>query len=216
MDFMFRHFLIKYSEAIHIENFIKKGQMCLQPLSYYRNSEHNEEVGDLNEGAHKVKAFSKATVSRVLDNGETELVGEITDGMHREFSHEYASLSVYCLYYLIIPVNEYKNELDAINENLLNKFGGSAIVIYNLESFFERLDNYLKSKSLSYKRQSIEYIDIEKHTQKLTPFQKDNKYEHQNELRLAVINEIEDGRMLFEIGNLGDIAYTVTTGEQSI
>jgi hypothetical protein len=189
--------------------------MCLQPLSFYRKEEHNDEVGDLNEGAHKVDFFSNAILSRVLDNGETEVVGNITNGVHREFSHEYASLSVYCIYYLIIPANDYTNELDVIDEKLLRKFGGSATVIYNLEKFFERLDDYLETKSISYKRQSVEYLDLELNLNQLNPFQKDKKYEHQNELRLAVKNEVEDKRMLITIGNLSDIAYSVAIREQS-
>jgi len=187
--------------------------MCLQPLSFYRKADHNEEIGDLNDGAHKVKYFSKVVVSRGLDNGETEVVGHMTNGVHREFSHEYAYLSVHCIYYLIIPTDEYTNEKDAIDEHLLKKFGGSATVIYNLEKFFERLDSFLETRSYSYKRQSIEYIDIEKNYNQLSPFQKDKKYEHQKELRLAVKNEVEDGKMILEIGDLSDIAYTVTTTE---
>jgi hypothetical protein len=212
---MHRHFLIKYSKPEYTENFLNHGQMCLQPLSFYRKEEHNDEVGDLNEGAHKVDFFSNAILSRVLDNGETEVVGNITNGVHREFSHEYASLSVYCIYYLIIPANDYTNELDVIDEKLLRKFGGSATVIYNLEKFFERLDDYLETKSISYKRQSVEYLDLELNLNQLNPFQKDKKYEHQNELRLAVKNEVEDERMLITIGNLSDIAYSVAIREQS-
>jgi hypothetical protein len=45
---------------------------------------------------------------------------------------------------------------------------------------------------------------------------KDKKYEHQNELRLAVINEIEEAPLLLAIGNLSDIAFSVCLGEQSI
>jgi len=213
---MYRHFLIKYSKHEHSQRFINQGEMYLQPLSFYRKEGHNDEVGDLNEGAHKVKAFTNAIVNRVLDNGVTEVVGTMANGTHREFSHEYASLSVYCIYYLIMRASDYTNELDVINDDLLKKFGGSATVIYNLEKFFERLDIYLKAKSYSYKRQSIEYIDVMGHSNQLTPFQKDKRYEHQNELRLAVINEIEDKPLLLDIGDLSDIAFTVSIGEQSI
>ena len=187
--------------------------MCLQPLSFYRNADLNEEVGDLNEGAHKVQVFSDGVLSRILDNGEIETVGNIANGILREFSHEYASLSVYCIYYLIIPADEFTNEIDVIDKELLKKFGGSATVIFNLEKFFARLDKLLEENSYTYKRQSVEYLDIEKHTGRLTPFQKNNKYKHQKELRLAVKNETEDEKMLIEIGNLSDIAYTVAIGE---
>jgi hypothetical protein len=135
MDVMYRHFLIKYSKPAHSQSFINLGEMYLQPLRYYRKEDHNDEVGDLNEGAHIVKAFSKAVLHRVLNNGEKVLVGNITNGIHREFSHEYPSLSVYCIYYLIIPAKDYTNELDVIDEKLLRKFGGSATVIYNLKNF---------------------------------------------------------------------------------
>ncbi|QDE31601.1 hypothetical protein [Shewanella polaris] len=176
MDFMYRHFLIKYAKPEHSQKFINQGEMFLQPLSFYRKEDHNDEVGDLNEGAHKVKPFSKGILKRVLENGETEIVGTMTNGIHREFSHEYSSLAVYCIYYLIMPASDYTNELDVINEKLLKEFGGSATVIYNLEKFFDRLDIYLEENSYSYKRQSVEYIDVMKYLKKLTPFQKDKKY----------------------------------------
>jgi len=215
MDFMYRHFLIKYAKPEYSQRFINQGEMFLQPLSFYRKEDHNDEVGDLNEGAHKVKPFSNAILKRVLENGETEVVGTMTNGIHREFSHEYSSLSVYCIYYLIMPASDYTNELDVINEKLLKEFGGSATVIYNLEKFFDRLDIYLEDKSYSYKRQSVEYIDVMKYLKQLTPFQKDKKYEHQNELRLAVKNEVEDEPLLLNIGDLNDIAFTVCLGEQA-
>lgn len=216
MDFMYRHFLIKYSKPDHSQRFIDRGEVYLQPLSFYRKEDHNDEVGDLNEGAHKIKPFSNTILNRVLENGEIEAVGTMTNGIHRELSHEYASLSVYCIYYLIMPASDYTNELDAINVKLLKEFGGSATVIYNLEKFFERLDTYLEDKSYSYKRQSVEYIDVMKYSSQLSPFQKDKKYEHQNELRLAVKNEFEDEPLLLKIGDLSDIAFTVNIGEKSI
>lgn len=210
---MYRHFLIKYSKPEHSQLFIDRGEMYLQPLSFYRKEDHNDEVGDLNEGAHKIESFSNAILNRVLENGEIEPVGTMNHGIHREFSHEYASLSVYCIYYLIIPTSDYTNELDVINEKLLKKFGGSATVICNLDKFFERLDIYLEDKSYSYKRQTVEYIDVMNYSTQLTPFQKDKKYEHQNELRLVVKNEVEDEPLLLKIGDLSDIAFIIRIGE---
>ena len=209
---MYRHFLIKYSKPDHSQSFINLGEMYLQPLSFFRKEDHNDEVGDLNEGAHIVKAFSNATFHRVLDSGEKELVGHMT-GVRREFSHEYASLSVYCMYHLIIPAKDYINELDVIDDKLLREFGGSATVIYNLEKFYDRLDTYLEEKSYCYERRLVEYIDVIKHPEQLTPFQKDKKYEHQNELRLAIKNETEKAPLLLAIGNLNDIAFSVSLVE---
>lgn len=210
MDLMYRHFLIKYSKPEHSQRFINLGEMYLQPLSFYRKKDLNDEVGDVNEGAHIVRAFSNAVLHRILDSGKKELVGNITNGVHREFSHEYASLSVYCIYYLIIPAKDYTNERDLIDEKLLKEFGGSATVIYNLEKFYDRLDTYLEKTSYSYNRQSVEYIDVIEHREQLTPFQKDKKYEHQNEFRLAVKNEREETPLLLAIGNLNDIAFSVS------
>lgn len=164
---------------------------------------------------HKVSVHSKVKISRLNPiTRKNEKVGIFKDAIHREFNEIYESSRVYCMYYAITHMEKADKLSSIINKDIIEKFEyDSVAVIFNLESFYDRLDKHLDSHGFYYRRGTVDYIDINNAKRNLTPFDKDLIFKHQNEFRICVQNIKSENAFKTSIGNLSDISFVVGVKE---
>jgi hypothetical protein len=201
------HLLLKFGKSENLQELCQNGELYMGTLKSYRESD-NSQVCDKNEGAHKVAYHPKGILSRFdSESGKNVEVGTLKNVEHREFNEAYDSIRVYCMYHAITSVNNIDNLSSIIDHKLIEKFEyDSVTVIYDLKSFFERLDNHLDK---SYRRDDVNYVDLRKTNRLLTPFDKDLSFKHQNEFRICVPNVSGYEALKTHIGSIADISFVV-------
>jgi hypothetical protein len=201
------HLLLKFGKSENLQELCQNGELYMGTLKSYRESD-NSQVCDKNEGAHKVAYHPKGILSRLdSESGKNVEVGTLENIVHREFNEAYEFTRVFCMYYAITPVNNIDTLSSIIDHELIEKFEyDSVTVIFDLKSFFERLDNHFDK---SYKRDAVNYIDFRKINRLLTPFDKDLSFKHQNEFRICVPNISGDDALKTHIGSIADISFVV-------
>ena len=211
---MYLHLLLKFAHSDNLKRLCNEGELYMGTLKSYRESD-NSEVGDKNEGAHKVRYRSECKVSRVNSTtGKNEEIGILQDVIHREFNDIYEYSRVYCMYYAISPKDKVDKLSSIIDDQIIKKFEyDSVAVFFNLEAFYDRLDNHLENNGNPYRRGVVDYIDISETERNLTPFDKDLSFKHQNEFRVCVQNVDGEHAFITSIGDLSDISFVVGVKE---
>ncbi|MDN3699657.1 hypothetical protein QWY97_20335 [Vibrio cortegadensis] len=211
---MYLHLLIKFGKSSYLPKFRSHGQFRMGSFKSYRASE-NGEIGDLNEGAHRVGRHHDVTISKLNpDTNDYEQIAYSNDVVSRHFNEIYEGSRIFCMYYAIVEVQGAIQLSDVIDVNLLNDFEyDHVVIIHDLKTFYERLDSYFDKTGIAYRRGTVEYIDFSNGIDFLTPFKKDIVYSHQQEFRLCIQGISGDKAHDVEIGSLSDISFECNVKE---
>ena len=94
-----------------------------------------------------------------------------------------------------------------------NNKNRKCIVITNIVEFLNRIEIALKSGGFKYSSGIVKYYNEKTYVGDLTPFDKSNKFEHENEFRFVIESEgIKP--ILLEIGSIKDISTTLYNGNE--
>lgn len=211
---MYIHLMIKFGKSSYLPKFRSHGRFRMGTFQSYRMSE-NGEIGDPNEGAHKIEQHHNVTISKLNPSTNTyEKVAHSKNVITRHFNQIYEESRIFCMYYATIDAKEDIRLSDIIDVNLLNNFGyDHVVVIHDLKAFYKRLDSYFDEAEIDYRRGNVEYIDFSNGVTTLTPFKKDIRYSHQQEFRLCIQGISGDDPYDVEIGSLSDISFECNVDE---
>lgn len=108
------------------------------------------------------------------------------------------------------------NQTTKVDERMLKEFGKYSVIILNQIEFLERIERAVKGLEkekikIPLRYGYVNYINTEGSHVELGTFRKDEKYDYQNEFRIAVGLNREPKPFTLEVGSLEDILLVVKT-----
>lgn len=190
-------FLIKFGEREHMEA-LQRGDIYMNTLAYFRTQPEEDLIGDILEGITSFYSFKNApfTVNKI------KMIGDLN--MHPTDRYQG---NIFCMY---------GGDEDLLEQNLVGTKGTLPIgetfkspyfaIINNPKVFYHKIEAYSQLAGYSVKAGQVNYLNYEKHQQKLTPFCKRERYKDQNEFRIFIANDL-DKTLEFNIGDISDICH---------
>ncbi len=221
--------LIKFVKSDGRADQLLNGELiCSKVLKFKEDDDGSFLVGDKHEGAAiwlQPNTFTMTISNESL--GQHELTGLI--GPTTFSTSEVENLYLYCMSSLTTADcddDEYDkcksdgSVIELINRIIREKldprvwnFGHYAVLIFNVNEFFERIKKANKKYCLNIEGEKIEYIDENKQhylpRDKNVLFFKRSGYDYQREYRLVFDFESSEDRNSFDIGNIRDIACKI-------
>lgn len=211
--------LFKFGEKEHMQALYEKGEIHCRTFEYFKNLEDNGDGrADKNEYLTSYYAGSaiddniSITLTVCKKEGQYNIPLTRKDGLQffkmecsqKEFSH------LYCLSVFEIGFVKQKDGylLEQFSFDERNTYGDKkwAIIIYNPERFFKKIDQSLRKKVCFGRRGFVNYIDKNNYAGEMGCFKKFDDYAYQSEYRIAINNPNEVDWFNFHIGSLSDIA----------
>lgn len=198
--------VIKIGKLEHLQKLQSKGMLFLNNLKYYREIESKEKYlrKDVLEGS---SSHINLTILQLFD-GLKEIPFKFKSGHLNQYVPENLKHHVFCLYGI---KSEILNSRPFIGTELI-QFGDSALIITDIDEFINRINNKLKLLKFDCKMGFVNYYDPSKDHPNLTPFDKPNYYEYQNEIRLLVMGHPKP-TLEIEIGSICDISVIVDSND---
>ncbi len=196
---------IKFGEYHHLIDLQKNGLLYCNPINYFTEIEDNNLRGDVLE-----------TVVDIIymDDGEI-MLGKpneipITNGLImpfkdariiKEITEPFGNL--FCLYKINI-IDKPIGEFFSIDLKVV-EFGEYFLLIHDAQTFLKKVKEVLNELKILFYGDLVKYLDLSKYTGKKSIFQKDIKYEYQQEYRIFIKNN-KLTPIIIEIGNLENIS----------
>lgn len=196
--------LIKISEDRFIDLLQTEGHLYLNTINYFRSIEDSGLKGDKNEGKASLKQITNIQIQL-----EGKTIAQASKGQ-LYFDHPENQGNIYCMYGIKTNSIDFsKKSFQKIQlENKTKNFGQSALLIFDLKEFMNRLKNELQNKRTEFTFSPVSYYHNDTYNGKLSPFHKSHKYEYQNEVRLWIPNKGDRPIEIF-IGDISDISYKI-------
>lgn len=213
---------IKAVELKYFDNFINKGEICMETDEFFRDYEvQDPNKGDGYENA-KAACGNGMTISGTdqLDSNLTEK--EIIDKIHSvEWQHEFnnctnfglfdsnSKCNIFCLYAVVIDRNNRIDNVHLVPTKFINEFTNHRFVfIYNAPEFIFRLNKAITNHGKT-RWGMVEYYPLNnKLKSDLDIFNKQDKYAYQNEFRV-IFEDKNAKQAILNLGSLNDICFEV-------
>jgi hypothetical protein len=189
---------------------MNSGQVFFNTVDSYAFS-NEPERGDSNEGAISIENTQFKSIRAVHPilgtfnfKPQKNTLGKIT-----QYDFSYLSHSLYAITSDVFS----ESDIFQISEKM-KEFGEYALMIKEPYIFLNAITAELKKNNIKYEINSIDYQDLSKESKfKITPFIKDSKFSHQNELRIIVENKNDRAESI----NIGSITnYTLELRSQTM
>ena len=199
-------FLLKFGKKKHIENLYEKGTIFCNTISFFRNFEKNDFIGDKFEGTTSIKNSKKEVDYKLtLDyKSDKPIELNLSNWKMRSF-YENPKGNLFCLYSINLDdINQ--NQQFFIDLKMFSNDNDYCLFINKPSDFLKRIKNQLDIKGIKFKFDLVKYHDFSKDKSNLTLFHKSIKYNYQKEFRLFLATENIEDSFIFNIGDLSDIA----------
>jgi len=219
---------IKAINSQFFDDFINKGQICLNTVKWFRDHEdENQNVGDSYEGVEMACAkgitvsLADPIVSYISDD---DLKSQIDKADWKEFGKDVHDFKVFNTLYdanifslYAIKSNTYDGSIEEhlIPQKFVEEFLDCRFVlICSPRLFIEKLTKSLRKRGLPVKHGFVRYYEFDEKLRKdLTCFHKKDKYAYQKEFRLVSEN-INASRLVLNIGSLKHICFEIFPQKQ--
>lgn len=195
---------IKIGKQSHMEDLFNNGTLYCQTIQFFRLIESENLRKDPYEGA----AFLKQAPGLELYI-DGKLFGKAASAQLYSFPPEDFG-NIFCMYGIKAETLLY-NELEVTPFNLSLEslsFDDYMVFIYDPGEFIERVKNQLDDMGLKMEWRPVDYYDPETYEGILSPFQKSNQFEGQNEVRILIPNKCNEP-LVIKIGNISDISLLI-------
>jgi hypothetical protein len=210
------YMLAKFGREKHLRAFLERGQLYMNPVSYFWNLEGDVVRQDWLEGADNLidPAEFAANFPINIDGTSYRLDRNVIAGPVKVTWAVTASTNLFCMYAFVFPPP------DPLVDRRNLAFGDSFVLIKKPAVFLNRVTRAIQSKGFSCKVGAVEYV--EPRVGEATPlniFKKTRDFAYQSEFRIAAFRVSEsvshaDTPMLLEIGSLEDISFDLQPLEQ--
>lgn len=173
----------------------------MNTLEFYRKIENNDEIRDIFEGVTKLIPFSKIYMNTGDSWEDIEIFEKSPLGYFAPNSNKY---NIFCLYAIFSDDNRSLVEHLKIN----NSFGDTTLIIYNPKEFIRRIEERCITRGLKHFCSRVQYFSEYNLPEKISPFNKRDKYSHQKEVRLVIQNK-SNNPIVLHIGSIEDIATII-------
>ena len=200
--------LIKFGQKQYMENLLKKGEVCFNPIDEFRTSIEKER-GDSNEGAISLQNVKVKEIKAEHPDLGTYVFKPAPNSVFRLMNFDDAGYLSFSSYAITLKTFQKNNE-HKISEKML-EFGEYAIVVKEPLKFINCILENLKDKNVLFKEGMIEYLNLsieEKYD--LSFFNKSEDFKHQEEYRI-IFQSLNSERCLIYIGSIEEYAVIVKT-----
>jgi hypothetical protein len=191
--------LIKFGSYENMCSLRDKGEIYMNTLPYFRQIEDDGLRGDPFDSVNEIQRGTKGHV--VIPSTGKKI--RVTNFELRIGPDDPEQINLYCMYALRARQESYP-----IHEKNYN-FGTHALIIFNAQTFMDKLRAELKDKNINGSSNLVEYINND-HIGKAGPFKKFQKFAYQSEWRLLCSNGNDEPRKMI-IGPINDISLLVET-----
>lgn len=175
--------LVKLGEEKYIDDMYKNEYLFFNSFSSFRQSE-KDPYGRNDPREANTKNKQVRYLEIITDTGAAIKLSEISINFNSQF-HESPSEVPHniCSLYTLHFNEEFKSP--EIDDRIL-RLGNRALIIYDLDQFFDTLDNALEMQGLAFSRRSVRYYDHKTYDGNLTFHDKDSEFSYQNEYRILI------------------------------
>jgi hypothetical protein len=210
--------LIKFSKNKYLFDLIDNGNLCFNPINYFRNSEKKElekHRYDQYEGYDKIiqpKEIAKITIKGrdfpVDQNSNRPIAMDLSNG------HDFTHLCCFTIIYdnpIKIDDKEriFNPKMFCFNDSLI------FIPVSKLDIFMNKIVEFCNTENIKCEGKKVEYVDFKIFSGDLGIFKKDKFYEYQNEFRIALSLNRSD-KHIINLGNLSDCVFGPIEKEKCI
>jgi hypothetical protein len=197
--------LIKFGEHEHLKDLREKGLLYCNPIQYFTSIEDQDLRGDDLENVVNLHYMESGTVT-ISPVGEKPSASStvmpfqnfrLTSRIVEPFGN------LFCLFAINL-LDKPIGDIFTISERV-KSFGDSFLLIYDSNTFLNRVRSAVRKHQLKVNADLVEYIDFSRFTGKKTVFQKDLRFVYQQEWRLYIRSNKNEPIGL-EIGSLEDIS----------
>ncbi len=196
---------IKFGEFQHMLDFQQKGLLYCNPINYFTALEDNCLRGDDLENVVEMIYMESGEVQF----GKPEEI-PIKDGIKMPF-HDAKLKSriiepfgnLFCLYKINL-LDKPIGEIFTVDVRM-KSFGECFLLIHDSHEFLKRVKSKLDQLKFVFDGNFVNYLHLSNYTGKKSVFQKDLKYEYQQEYRIFIKNKTSDP-IIIDIGNIEDIS----------
>jgi hypothetical protein len=205
--------LIKFGEEKYLNSLLEFGEIYMNPVAFFRKIE-DASIRDEHEGAN---LLYQGEMKLYLDAEQKKPVAYAPNTQLYIYDKT-KSGNLYCMF-AITSITEKNMILHNVNERFIDKRlyenrNKKCIYIINPNEFIKRIEIALKKEKLEYQYDMVKYYNEKTfNTVNLNPFQKSNKFEHENEFRFFVKYK-KDEPIILNIGSIKDISSTIYDGNQ--
>lgn len=211
---------VKFGQREFMQNLLDKGHVFCNTLTYFRNYEDGNNIGDKDEALMTLHNYTDIVKIQLhphkpnlKDLSDEEYIAQLEypivtlspkDGKMRHFSRysEDPDVNLFCIY--SIPVKDFIEKTVRITGDMSAM--GDTCVFIQPKVLIDRLTACLGNQGVTRLQHGlVEYYDMETHNGDLSIFHKRREYAHQSEYRFAV-ERFNYTPKSFEIGSLADAA----------
>lgn len=214
---------IKAVDSQFFDDFIYKGQICLNTVKWFRDLENEDpNIGDSYEGVEMacakgitvsladpiVSYISDDDLKSQLDKADWKVFGRNAQDF-KVFNSLYDA-NIFSLYAIKSMTYDGSMEEHLIPRKFVDEFSNCRFVlICSPQIFIEKIKKALKKHGLPMKYGMVKYYKFDEELKKdLTCFNKKDKYAYQNEFRLVSEND-NAKRLVFNIGSLKHLCFEI-------
>lgn len=199
-------FLLKFGKEEHIKNLLKKGEIYMNTIQWFRNYE-KDGIGDIYEGATEVKNIKNAKLTlKIPNNPITFKKSNVQLRMHHK-GHIGNIFSTYAISTLLLR----RKQIHRIDKRM-EVFGTHCLIIRDVHQFLDSVSNRLTEMGLKYSHNIVRYKNLKKNNHKLTLFEKTHLLSYQKEHRIIAWTE-KESILKFEIGSIEHYAEMYSTND---
>lgn len=200
-------FHIRIGKKEHIEDLLFNGKLYCNHISEFaKNTEFQEGQSDRYETAVEIKEV-KQTKLWLRPHGKPDIPFKYLNIKTAKFLKciEDAKSNIFCLYTHHVTADYLPGTPFQFSLPKELK-GDSCLFIMNHHEFVKRVTLQLREQSISFESRFVRYTSFDKEHVMKTFFDKELKYQDQNEYRF-LIEGTHSGPFIFSIGSIEDIAF---------
>ncbi|RKN83480.1 hypothetical protein [Ulvibacterium marinum] len=188
-------FLLKFGKKEHIENLLRKGEIFMNTIQWFKNFE-KEGIGDIYEGASEVENIKNGRLTLRIPNNPVTFNNASLQLRKHHTGHIGNIFSTYAISTLLLR----RKSIHRIDKRM-NRFGTHCLIIKDVQQFLNSVTNKLAEMGIEYSHNMVRYKNLNKNNHKLSLFNKTHLLSYQKEHRIIALTD-EDSVLQFEIGSI--------------
>lgn len=225
-------FYLKFSSTLDHLKSLQAGNLYMNNLQYFVDLEENSGVAGMGDKMEALSVLNDVNISFYIPETD-KLVAQATAKKANFRYDEAMTKPVFCLFAVTADMLELVNETETSVELKLSftkdeltrmqKDFGEYVLLISEPHLKERLEKAFNGKGYQFYGKKAEYLDftvnemerIRAYAEKKTDlfFFKDQKFAHQREFRIVILNRDEEKAITENIGSLEDVSLLTRTEE---
>ncbi len=188
-------FLLKFGQKEHINNLLKKGEIYMNTIQWFKNYE-KDGIGDIYEGTIEVENIKNGKLTFKIPNNPITLNSTNFQLRKHHKGHIGNIFSTYAISTLLLK----RKSIHRIDKRM-KKFGTHCLIIKDLKQFLDSITDKLTEMGIENSHNIVKYKNLKKNNHKISLFDKTHLLSYQKEHRIIAWTE-KNSVLKFDIGSI--------------